>query len=148
MNMEQMPNSPFGGDEIGADVDAAFEKLQQPSEDDRRRTMEFRLRILKALDDGAHSALALYLDHPGDETMGEEMVSLGIHQALERTGVDVEGDKGSEVLRACLKDSNLRNLTKGKLIAALEGEIIGAGNDQEKISIMEKALQALNADSN
>lgn len=107
------------------------------------RVTEIRSGLTKLVAKEAIEEVQYLLD--GRQTMlsGDEMVTMVIDLALERAGMK-KGTK-AETLAAFTSNSELRAKAKEELVLNLQAKMIDpeTGNDSEKVSRLEKALDAL-----
>jgi hypothetical protein len=110
------------------------------------RLKEFKIMLAKQLDQAVEEEAAYLLE--GRETIdGADMISVVIERALDRGGVTKDASKA--IVDRFMENEALRHGAKQRLLDAIEGKMQDSevGNDEEKISKLEKALDALESAS-
>lgn len=121
------------GDELHAE--------QHPEE---FRLQEFKKLLAKQLDQAVEEEVDYLLQ--GRETIdGADMISVVIERALDRGGVTK--DASNAIVDRFMENEALRHSAKERLLDAIEAKMQDVGNDEEKISKLEKALDALESAS-
>lgn len=133
------------------DIDALMEAFQEadeekakgPSDEEKERAAEFRAELMKLIELEAAQEVQYLLENRQTMLGGDEMISMVIDLALERGGV--KKDAKPETLEAFMANSELRAKAKENLLMALQAKMLDSdvGNDQEKVSKLEKAITAL-----
>ena len=135
------------------DIDALMESFQEVdeekkgaktySEEERERAAEFHIELLKSLQLEASQEVQYLLENRQTMLSGDEMISMVIDLALERGGEKKAAKP--EALQAFMVNAELRAKAKEYLLTALQAKMLDSdvGNDQEKVSKLEKAITAL-----
>lgn len=124
--------------ELAASLDTLGEQLQAEKVLEQDKVEAFKEALATFLDAAVTEEVDYVLG--GRETVdGEDMISVVIERSLEKGGIQ------KSAFEAFVNDPAMRLGTKKRLMAEIEIRMMNKeiGNDQEKISKLEKALNAL-----
>lgn len=120
------------------------EELHAEQHPEEFRLQEFKKLLAKQLDQAVEEETVYLLE--GRETIdGADMISVVIERALDRGGVTKDASKA--IVDRFMENEALRHGAKERLLDAIEAKMHDVGNDEEKISKLEKALDALESAS-
>lgn len=120
------------------------EELHAEQHPEEFRLQEFKKLLAKQLDQAVEEETVYLLE--GRETIdGADMISVVIERALDRGGVTKDASKA--IVDRFMENEALRHGAKERLLDAIEAKMEDVGNDEEKISKLEKALDALESAS-
>lgn len=124
--------------ELAASLDTLGEQLQAEKVLEQDKVEAFKEALATFLDAAVTEEVDYVLG--GRETVdGEDMISVVIERSLEKGGIQ------KTAFEAFMADPAMRLGTKKRLMAEIEIRMMNReiGNDQEKVSKLEKALNAL-----
>jgi hypothetical protein len=124
--------------ELAASLNALGEQLQAEKALEPDEAQAFKEALAVFLDAAVTEEVDYVLG--GRETVdGEDMISVVIERSLEKGGIQ------KTAFEAFMADPAMRLGTKKRLMAEIEIRMMGReiGNDEEKVSKLEKALDAL-----
>jgi uncharacterized protein YaaR (DUF327 family) len=120
------------------------EELHAEQHPEELRLREFKQLLAQRLDQAVEEEIT-YLLESRVTIDGADMISVVIEHALDRGGVTKDASKA--IVDRFMENEALRHGAKERLLEAIEAKMQDVGNDEEKISKLEKALDALESAS-